>query len=151
MGLTLLDTGAVIGFLDADDAFHAASHAEIATAMREGTFFCMAAVSYAELLTDVGLGHHDLAVVESFLSDFSVGILAVDEVVAEEAARLRSAAVAKGRAKRAGATARLRMPDALILATAAVTPAIDRVLVADARWPKVDLGGDVDVRLLAAA
>lgn len=144
MGLTLLDTGVVIGFLDADDAFHAPAREAIATRMRGNAFFCMSAVSYAELLTGVELRHQDRDVVEGFLDDFSVGVLPVDDAVAERAAQIRAGS---GRGRRA---ARPKMPDALILATAAATPGIDEVLVADAGWPTVDAGVAVQVLRPAA-
>ncbi|HEX5923094.1 MAG TPA: type II toxin-antitoxin system VapC family toxin [Baekduia sp.] len=146
MGLTLLDTGVVIGFLDADDAFHAASHRALAALMKEDTFFCMATVSYAELLTGVGLGHHDRSIVEGFLEDFSIGIVPIDHTIAAEAARIRSTHTQK--VKGGGRRPTIRMPDALILATAEVTEGIDRILVADRRWPKAKLS--VDVTLLDA-
>jgi predicted nucleic acid-binding protein len=146
VGLTLLDTGVVIGFLDAGDAFHAASHAAIVGLMADDAFFCMATVSYAELLTGIGLGHHDRAIVEGFLDDFSVAIVPVDHAVAAEAARIRSTHTQK--VKGGGRRPTVRMPDALILATAEVTEGIDRILVADAQWPSVKLSADVT--LLAA-
>jgi predicted nucleic acid-binding protein len=146
MGLTLLDTGVVIGFLDGDDAFHAASHAAIVAAMRDDAFFCMAAVSYAELLTGVGLGHHDAAIVEGFLDDFSVAIMPVDHTIAAEAARIRSSHTR--RVKGSGRRPAIKLPDALILATAELTDGVDRVLVADRQWPAVELS--VAVTLLDA-
>ncbi|HEV7494641.1 PIN domain-containing protein [Baekduia sp.] len=146
MGLTLLDTGVVIGLLDAGDAFHRASHEAIVGLMADDAFFCMATVSYAELLTGVGLGHHDRAIVEGFLDDFSVAIVPVDHAIAAEAARIRCTHTQKIRG--GGRRPTVRMPDALILATAEVTAGIDSILVADAQWPAVKLS--VDVTLLAA-
>jgi predicted nucleic acid-binding protein len=148
MGVTLLDTGVVIGFLDADDAFHASAHAALVALVREDAFFCMAAVSYAELLTGVGLGHHDRTVVEGFLDDFSVAIVPIDHDVAAEAARIRCAHTAP--AAHGGRRPTIKMPDALILATAAVTDGIERVLVADHGWPKGKLPVEIQ-RLEAAA
>ena len=147
MGVTLLDTGVVIGFLDADDAFHAASHEAIVGLMHDDAFFCMAAVSYAELLTGVGLGHHDAEIVEGFLDSFSVGVLPIDHTIAAEAARLRSTHTQK--VKGGGRRPTIKMPDALILATASLTAGVERVLVADRQWPKVELA--VNVTLLEAA
>jgi predicted nucleic acid-binding protein len=146
VGLTLLDTGVVIGFLDADDAFHAASHQALAALMKDDAFFCMATVSYAELLTGVGLGHHDRSIVEGFLEDFSIGIVPIDHTIAAEAARIRSTHTQK--VKSGARRPTIRMPDALILATAEVTEGIDRILVADRRWPKAKLS--VEVTLLDA-
>jgi predicted nucleic acid-binding protein len=146
VGLTLLDTGVVIGFLDGDDAFHRAAHGAISELARGDDFFAMSAVSYAELLTGVGLGHHPREVVIGFLHDFAVRILAVDETVAARAAEIRATHTAKARGGRRRPT--VRMPDALILATAAVDVDVDLLLVADRQWPKVDIG--MEVRLLEA-
>jgi hypothetical protein len=107
----------------------------------------MSAVSYAELLTGVGLGHQRREVVVGFLHDFAVGIIAVDEAVAARAAEIRATHTAKARGERRRPA--VRMPDALILATAAVDVDVDLLLVADRQWPKVDIG--VVVRLLEAA
>lgn len=147
MGLTLLDTGVVIGILDADDAFHAAAHDAIARRMRTGAFFCLSAVSYAELLTGVEIGHQDASIVHRFLDDFSVGVLPVDDAVAEEAARIRGGTRSDG-GRRTSAPA-MKMSDALILATAVATPGVEEVVVADRAWPRIDVG--VSVHLLAAS
>ena len=70
----------------------------------------------------------------------------IDHTIAAEAARIRSTHTQK--VKGGGRRPTIRMPDALILATAEVTGGIDRILVADRRWPKAKLS--VDVTLLGA-
>lgn len=146
MGLTLLDTGVVIGFLDRDDPFHLPAHDAIAAAIGGRGFLALSAVSQAELLTGVGLGHHPEGLVTGFLRDLAVRIIPVDERVAVRAAEIRSTHTERG----SGGSRRptIRMPDALILASAAVTPDVDLLVVADRRWPEVDVGPGV--RLLRA-
>ncbi|MCD6727431.1 MAG: type II toxin-antitoxin system VapC family toxin [Solirubrobacteraceae bacterium] len=146
MGLTLLDTGAVIGFLDRDDAFHRSAHDAIAAAIGDGGFLALSVVSQAELLTGVGLGHHPEGLLTGFLAELAVRIIPVDERVAARAAEIRSAHTAMGAGGRRRPT--IRMPDALILATASVTPDVDRLVVTDRGWPQPAAG--VELRVLSA-
>ncbi len=124
MGLILLDSTIVVGFLDADDALH-----EIAvTKLREivGSHRLAASViSYAELMTGVSLGHHSHERVDRFFDALVKDLLPVDRKVAAHAATLRGRRIS------------LRMPDALILATADLHDDIDRIVCADDDWPKV--------------
>lgn len=124
MGLILLDSTIVVGFLDADDALH-----EIAvTRLREivGSHPLAASViSYAELMTGVSLGHHSHERVDRFFDALVKDLLPVDRKVAARAATLRGKRIS------------LRMPDALILATADLHEGIDTIICADDDWPKV--------------
>jgi predicted nucleic acid-binding protein len=147
MGLTLLDTGVVIGFLDAGDPFHRQAHDEITRLLAGGGFFCVSAVTYAELLAGVWLGHHPEELVEGFVHDFGVEVIPVDALIAAHAAEIRS-----GHTETTGGGRRrpaIKLPDALILATAATNLDIGLLVVADRRWAKVDV--DVELRLLHAA
>ena len=81
-------------------------------------------VTYAEVLTGARLGHHDEDRVRGFFSQLISKVLPVDMTVADKAAEFRS------RFKS------LRMPDALILATAATTSEVD-LMTGDAQAPKV--------------
>ena len=65
-------------------------------------------------------------------------------MIAEIAASLRAASMPKSRT--ANQRPPLKMPDALILATAEHEPGIDQVIAGDARWPAVRL---TDVRVIA--
>jgi predicted nucleic acid-binding protein len=124
VGLILLDSTVIVGFLDADDALH-----EIAvTRLREivGSHQLAASViSYAELITGVSLGHHPHERVDRFFDALVKDLLPVDRKVAARAATLR------------GKRLSLRMPDALILATADLHEDIDAIVCADDDWPKV--------------
>jgi len=130
----VLDSDAVVGFLDRDDALHDAADAAIRDLVREQRLL-VSVVTYAEVLTGARLGHHDEGQVRGFFAELVSDILPVDTTVADEAAELRS------RHKP------LRMPDALIFATAATNPDVDLLVTGDAQAPKVP-GLDCAVRQL---
>jgi predicted nucleic acid-binding protein len=146
----LLDSSAVVGFLQPDDALHEAASRAIASAIRGGERLAISAVSWMEILTGALLGHREELTVRGFLADFAIQALPVDVAVAERAARIRAR-----HAERAGDGRRrstIRPPDALILATADVHPDVDRVMGGDARWTRVSRSlGVAFVRLRAAA
>lgn len=135
MGTVLLDSSAVVGFLQPDDALHGSADAAIAGAVRAGDYLAISAVTWTEVLTGVVLGHGEEATVRGFVADFGIEVLPVDTAVAEGAARIR------GRHAEAAAGGRRRStvapPDALILATADVHPDVERVMGGDARWTRV--------------
>jgi predicted nucleic acid-binding protein len=130
-----LDSDAIVGFLDSADALHSAAKAAIREVASEQPLM-VSAVTYAEVMTGVRLGHHDEEKAEGFFDELVSQVLSVDTPIADVAARLR----AKHRA--------LRMPDALILATASTHPEIETVLSGDVNSAKVT-GLDCDVRLLS--
>ncbi len=124
MGLILLDSTVIVGFLDADDALHEVT----VTRFREivGSRPLVASViSYAEVMTGVSLGHHPRENVDGFFDSLIKNLLPIDRLIAARAATLR------------GRRRSLPMPDALILATADLQPEIETVLCADGDWPKV--------------
>lgn len=130
----VLDSDAVVGFLDRDDALHDAADAAIRDLVR-GQRLLVSVVTYAEVLTGARLGHHDEGQVRGFFAQLISEVLPVDMTVADKAAEFRS------RHKP------LRMPDALIFATAATNPDVDLLVTGDAQAPKVP-GLDCAVRLL---
>jgi predicted nucleic acid-binding protein len=130
----VLDSGAIIGFLDADDALHDAADSAIRKLIVEHRFYA-SAVTFAEVLTGAHLEHQDEGVVRGFFEELVAEVLPVEEATAERAARLR----AKHKA--------LRMPDALILATADERPDVDVVLTGDTGFRSVR-GLDCRVSLL---
>jgi predicted nucleic acid-binding protein len=123
VGVALLDTGAVIGFVQPDDAFHDPAVAAIARLATEHQFV-LSAITYAELMAGVHRRRKAEDLLRSFLSDFVREIVAVDERVAEQAGALR-------------AQLGLKLPDALILATAELAPADAGVVTTDGRWRRV--------------
>jgi predicted nucleic acid-binding protein len=130
----VLDSDAVVGFLDRDDALHYAADAAIRDLVREQRLLVSAA-TYAEVLTGARLGHHGEGQVRGFFAELISEVLPVDVTVADKAAELRS------RHKP------LRMPDALIFATAAINPDVDLIVTGDAQAPKVP-GLDCGIRPL---
>jgi predicted nucleic acid-binding protein len=134
VGLILLDSTVIVGFLDADDALHETTVARL-RAIVASEPLAASVISYAEVMTGVSLGHHSEPKVEGFFDALVKDLLPVGRDVAARAATLR------------GRRASLAMPDALILATADVNPDIGRVLCADDAWPKVK-GLSCEVELL---
>lgn len=118
MGVVLLDSVVVAAFLDRSDAFHSAADRRLRGLAGQENLI-VSAVTYAELLTGVALGHHEKQIAQGFFSELIDAIVPVDEAVAERAAEMR------------GAKTSLKMPDALTLATADCYPA-DLVLTGDA-------------------
>lgn len=131
----VLDSDAVIGFLDRDDALHQAAAETIGTLAREQALVA-SAVTYAEVMTGARLGHHGEEHVDGFFADLISRIVPADLDVAALAADLRARVPG------------LRMPDALILATAEGDPETELIVTGDAAIAAVkDLG--VEVRLLS--
>lgn len=122
--MILLDSTVIVGFLDADDALHEAAVARFREIAGDDRLLA-SIISYAEVMTGVGLGHHSKEDVEGFFDAFVSELLPVDRPVAARAAELRADRKS------------LPMPDALILATADLQADVDTVLCADADWPKV--------------
>lgn len=120
----VLDSDAVVGFLDRNDALHDAADATIRNLVGKERLL-VSVVTYAEVLTGARLGHHDQHQVRGFFSDLISEILPVDVDVADMAADLRS------RRKS------LRMPDAMILATAETQPEVSLVVTGDTQVTKV--------------
>ena len=124
MALIVLDAGVVIGVLDGSDPHHAAARAAVSAALEAGDGLALPASAYAE--AQVGparRGRDAMQGLDAFLADLSIGVEPITRQVASRAAQLRA---------RHGA--RLRLPDALVLATALHLKA-DRVLTTDSRWP----------------
>jgi predicted nucleic acid-binding protein len=130
----VLDSDVVIGFLDRQDALHEAADAAVRE-LASGQRLVVSVVTYAEVLTGARLGHHKEDDVAGFFRGLLSAVLPVDVAVADAAADLRS------RFKS------LRMPDALILATAEIDPDVDLIITGDRQLTKVS-GLGVEVRLL---
>lgn len=134
MGLTILDAGIVIAALDASDVHHEASVEALREARGAGDALVVPASAYAEVLVGPSRrGGDAVATVDSFLDALPAAVEPATRDVAREAAALRAR---HGQA--------LRLPDALVLATAAVVHA-DRVLTTDTGWPATS----VPVRVVA--
>ncbi|MGH2444584.1 MAG: type II toxin-antitoxin system VapC family toxin [Candidatus Limnocylindria bacterium] len=132
MALTVLDAGVIIGVLDANDAHHEQARRAVVDATERGDSLAVPASAYAE--TQVGparRGRDALQAVDDFLFDLAADVEPITRQVAVRAAQLRA---------RHGA--RLRLPDALVVALALHLKA-DRILTPDRGWPR--LGVHVEV------
>ncbi len=128
MAVTVLDAGVVIAVLDAADGHHVAARAALSEALARGDELVLPASAYAESL--VGPSRRGQAAVEaldSFLEDVPIRVEPLTRSVAAVAARLR---VIHAPA--------LRLPDALVVATALAADA-DLLITTDGRLPAGDL------------
>jgi predicted nucleic acid-binding protein len=136
VGLTVLDAGVVIALLDASDAHHPAAVESVGNARDRGDPLLLPASAYAEcLVSPHRRGPQAVAVVDRFLDSLPARVEPADRSIAGAAAALRAAHGTS-----------LRLPDALVIATAIVRGA-DRILTTDAGWPAVA----VRVEVLAKA
>lgn len=132
MGLTVLDAGVVIAALDASDHHHAASVRALREARESGEALVIPASAYAEALVGPSRrGADAVATVDAFLDALPAGVEPATREVARAAAALR-----------ASHGASLRLPDALVLATAVVVAA-DRVVTTDGGWPEAGVHVDI--------
>ena len=126
MGLTVLDAGAIIAILDASDAHHAAAIEAVMTTRERGDTMVLPSSAYAECLVAPYRRSPDaVAVVDSFVDALPARVEPASRAIASTAAELR--------ARHARA---LRLPDALVVATAVVLGA-ERLLTTDAGWPEL--------------
>ncbi len=132
MALTILDAGMIIGVLDADDAHHRVAREALAAALERGDSLSVPASAYAEaLVSPARRGQEAMLAVDAFLADLPAEVEPITRQVAARAAQLR-----------AEHGTRMRLPDALVLATALHLGA-DRVLTTDSGWPDVGLVVDL--------
>ena len=122
MGLTVLDAGVVIAGLDADDTHHAAAAHALGAARERGDSFIVPASAYAEILVrPAAQGSATVARVDAALDAMAISIADADREIARRAATLRARHPS------------LRLPDALVIATAVELDA-DHLLTTDQRW-----------------
>jgi predicted nucleic acid-binding protein len=123
MGLTVFDAGVLIGFLDASDAHHAATRQALTDARDRGDRIVMPASALAEALVGPARrGASAIAAVQNLVARLPIEIAPLDETVAVAAAQLRARHAA------------LKLPDALVIATASTLGA-DTLVTTDRRWP----------------
>jgi predicted nucleic acid-binding protein len=123
VGLIHLDAGVLIGFLDGSDVHHEAARDVFAGALQAGEQLAMAASAFAEiLLGPARRGAADIRTVRNLADRLPIEIIPLDVEIATTAARLRAA------------HRTLRLPDALVIATA-IEAAADRLLTTDRKWP----------------
>ena len=124
MGLTVLDAGVLIGFFDAGDAHHVAARKELEASRDRHDRVAIPASALAEALVGPSRrGDDAIRRVDAFLERLPIEVVPLDRPIAVAAAALR--------ARHGG---RLKLPDALVVATANVLAA--DVLVTTGRgWP----------------
>ena len=128
MALTVVDAGVVIAVLDAADTHHAAAVAALSRANASGETVVLPVSAYSEVLVGpFRRNGKSAAVVDSFLDTMPATLQPITREIARAAAQLR-----------AQHGPRLRLPDALVIATA-LELAADRLLTTDQRWPEVGL------------
>jgi len=133
VGLTVFDAGPVIALLERADIFHLKSAERYEELRYAGEVLLLPAPALAEVMVKPWLsGPAAVEEVERGLQVLRFAIYPADTEVARAAARLR-----------AQHGSRMRLPDALVVATAIVNRA-DRVITTDGRWPAL-VGVSVEV------
>ena len=123
MGLTVLDAGVIIGFLDGNDAHHDAAQEVLRTSRDRNDRLVLPASALAEVLVGPARrGPDAVAAVHGLVGRLPIEIAPLDADLAGVAAGLR-----------AGPRS-LKLPDALVIATAAHLEA-DHLVTTDRWWP----------------
>ncbi len=126
MALTILDAGIIIAILDASDAHHAAAREALMLARSRGDELAVPASAYAEVLVGpYRQGASAVAKVDEFLASLPARVEPATREICASAASLR-----------AQHGTRLRLPDALVVATAVKLGAA-LLLTTDADWPSL--------------
>jgi predicted nucleic acid-binding protein len=132
VALTVLDAEVVLAILDASDGHHGAALAALTSATELGDRLVLPASAYAEVLVAPSRrGTEAVATVDAFVDALPATVEPATRAIAARAAPLRARHGAK-----------LRLPDALVVATALVCGA-ERVLTTDARWPRLEVTVEV--------
>lgn len=123
MGLTVVDAGVIIGLLDRTDAHHDAARSALRECVERGDRLLLPASALAEVLVAPSRrGGDAVGAVRRPVARVPLRIVALDEPTAVAAAALRAQHPA------------VKLPDALIIATASVLSA-ETLLTTDRRWP----------------
>ena len=128
MALTIVDAGVIIAILNSSDVHHAAARAAVTRARSRGEELAIPASAYAEVLVGpYRQGTSAAAKVDEFLAALPARVEPATREVATTAAKLRAQHGTK-----------LRLPDALVVATALQLNAA-LVLTTDAGWPSLNV------------
>jgi predicted nucleic acid-binding protein len=123
VGLIHVDAGVIIGFLDRNDVHHDAAREVLADALHAGDRLAMASSAFAECLVGPARrGDAEMQIVREFVGRLPISIISLDVGIATAAARLRSKHPS------------LRLPDALVIATA-MEDGADELVTTDRKWP----------------
>ncbi|MEV0589577.1 PIN domain-containing protein [Nonomuraea sp. NPDC050310] len=122
----LLDTNVIVSLLNPADARHDDALTAVRAWERRAALFSVSAVTWSELRVGaIRSGHAAVSALREFRDRALDRIIPLDEEIAESAAQLRAGDLG------------LRLPDALILATAHVIGA-HRLLSADKKLQRAD-------------
>lgn len=123
MGLIALDAGVVIGFLDGSDPHHERALQVLRAAIDRSSVLALPASVYAEVLVrPARRGAEAMQTVRELVERVPIRVAPLDDRTAAAAAELR----ANHRS--------LKLPDALVIASAAVLDA-DELVTTDRGWP----------------
>ena len=128
MGLTALDTGVLVAFLDGSDPFHQAAVNEMLIAAEDEML--LPSVAYSELAVGVLVADVGLGFLDEILAGLRVKVGKLDQAAGAIAAGLRAQSLRDRRRRR------WRMPDALVVGEA-LAHGVETLLTTDARWPTV--------------
>jgi len=123
MGLTVIDAGVLIGFLDESDAHHEASTRELESARRPGEIAIPASALAESMVAPARKGDPSLEAVREFIDRLPVFVAELNAELAIIAAQVRARHGQK-----------LKLPDALVVATA-INLEADVLVTSDRGWP----------------
>jgi predicted nucleic acid-binding protein len=124
MGITVIDAGILIGFFDASDAHHLGAKSELANARQRGDQIAIPASALAvALVSPVRAGDSSVTAILEFVERLPLVVAELDIETAVVAARLRARHGQK-----------LKLPDALVIATAIHNEA-GVLVTTDRGWP----------------
>lgn len=125
MPTVMLDTNVIAGLLNPDDALHGHARDAVRRWEDKAASFAISVITWGELRVGaVRRGAEAERMLEAFRAAVIDRIVGVDEATAESAALLRAADLT------------IRIPDALIIATAREAGA-DALLTADRKFPDI--------------
>lgn len=126
MGLIVLDAGVVIGIANVADAHHQSARAAVEEARDQGHTLVLPVSAYAEAAVyPHRLGRAAVVRFDRFIASMPIRVEGASRTIGAEAASLR-AQHGPG----------LRLPDALVIATA-ISLGADSLVTTDGAWPSV--------------
>ena len=124
MGLTVIDAGILIGFFDDRDAHHLGAKRELANGRQRGDQIAVPASALAEALVSPARdGESSITAIREFIERLPLVVAELDLETAVVAARLRARHGQK-----------LKLPDALVIATA-IHHGAGVLVTTDRGWP----------------